>query len=54
MIVYKQVTVTVPYPAELVDDLLKADPEFLGRVLLYGLTRRSIYRHLTETRERET
>jgi hypothetical protein len=24
------------------------DPEFLSRVVLYGLTRRSIYRHLRE------
>lgn len=24
----------------------KSDPEFLSRVVLYGLTRRSIYRHL--------
>jgi hypothetical protein len=26
----------------------ESDPEFLSRVVLYGLTRRSIYRHLRE------
>ena len=26
----------------------KSDPEFLSRVVLYGLTRRSIYEHLRE------
>ena len=25
------------------------DPEFLSRIILYGLTRRSIYRHLRES-----
>jgi hypothetical protein len=28
------------------EEVQKADPEFLSRVVLYGLTRRSIYRHL--------
>lgn len=27
------------------------DPEFLSRVVLYGLTRRSIYRHLRQNDE---
>lgn len=26
----------------------REDPEFLSRVVLYGLTRRSIYRHLRD------
>jgi len=30
------------------EEVQKADPEFLSRVVLYGLTRRSIYRHLRE------
>jgi len=25
------------------------DPEFLSRIVLYGLTRRSVYRHLRES-----
>jgi len=35
------------------EEVQKADPEFLSRVVLYGLTRRSIYRHLREQSERE-
>ena len=30
------------------EEVQKADPEFLSRVVLYGLTRRSIYRHLRQ------
>lgn len=30
------------------EEVQKVDPEFLSRVVLYGLTRRSIYRHLRE------
>ena len=32
-------------------EVQKTDPEFLSRVVLYGLTRRSIYRHLRERSE---
>jgi hypothetical protein len=28
------------------EEVQKTDPEFLTRVVLYGLTRRSIYQHL--------
>lgn len=28
------------------EEVQESDPEFLSRVVLYGLTRRSIYRHL--------
>ncbi|MBM4183060.1 MAG: hypothetical protein FJ207_02410 [Gemmatimonadetes bacterium] len=31
------------------EEVQQTDPEFLSRVVLYGLTRRSIYRHLRET-----
>jgi hypothetical protein len=31
-----------------VEEAAQSDPEFLSRVLLYGLTRRSIYRHLRD------
>ena len=34
--------------AEQAEEVMKTDPEFLSRVVLYGLTRRSIYRHLRE------
>lgn len=30
------------------EEVQENDPEFLSRVVLYGLTRRSIYRHLRE------
>ena len=30
------------------EEVQKVDPEFLSRVVLYGLTRRSIYRHLQQ------
>jgi hypothetical protein len=30
------------------EEVQVTDPEFLSRVVLYGLTRRSIYRHLRE------
>ena len=30
------------------EEVQKTDPEFLSRVVLYGLTRRSIYRHLRQ------
>jgi hypothetical protein len=32
-----------------VEEVAQSDPEFLSRVLLYGLTRRSIYRHLRDS-----
>ena len=35
------------------EEVQKTDPEFLSRVVLYGLTRRSIYRHLRDG-DRET
>jgi hypothetical protein len=35
--------------AEQAEEVQRTDPEFLSRVVLYGLTRRSIYRHLRET-----
>lgn len=35
--------------AEQAEEVQRSDPEFLSRIVLYGLTRRSIYRHLRET-----
>ena len=44
-----QVTVRLPRDIALqVEEVQRTDPEFLSRVMLYGLTRRSIYRHLRE------
>lgn len=37
--------------AEQAEEVQKSDPEFLSRVVLYGLTRRSIYKHLRERTE---
>ena len=35
------------------EEVQKTDPEFLSRVVLYGLTRRSIYRHRREQGEQD-
>lgn len=34
--------------AKQAEEVQKTDPDFLSRVVLYGLTRRSIYRHLRD------
>lgn len=45
-----QLTVRLPREiAEQAEEIQDSDPEFLSRVVLYGLTRRSIYRHLRDT-----
>ena len=31
------------------EEVQQTDPDFLSRVVLYGLTRRSIYRHLRDS-----
>ena len=44
-----QITVLLPHDiAEQAEEVQKSDPEFLSRVALYGLTRRSIYRQLRD------
>jgi hypothetical protein len=44
-----QITVKLPHDiAEQAEQVQKEDPEFLSRVVLYGLTRRSIYHQLRE------
>lgn len=48
----RSVQLTVRLPREIADQaeqVQESDPEFLSRVVLYGLTRRSIYRHLRDT-----
>ncbi len=45
----ESVTLTVELPADIAAqarEVAESDPEFLSRVVLYGLTRRAIYRHL--------
>ena len=47
-----QLTVRLPRDiAAQAEEVQKTDPEFLSRVVLYGLTRRSIYQHLREQGE---
>lgn len=42
-----QLTVRLPRDiAAQAEEVQRTDPEFLSRVVMYGLTRRSIYRHL--------
>ena len=44
-----QITVLLPHDiAEQAEEVQKVDPEFLSRVVLYGLTRRSIYHQLRD------
>ncbi len=47
----KEVTLTLRLPRDIADqaeEIQILDPEFLSRVVLYGLTRRSIYSQLRE------
>ena len=47
----RSVQLTVRLPREIADqaeEVQETDPDFLSRVVMYGLTRRSIYRHLRE------
>jgi len=45
----RSVQINVKLPRDMAaqaEEVQRTDPEFLSRVILYGLTRRSIYRHL--------
>ena len=47
----RSVQLNVRLPREIADqaeEVQQSDPEFLSRVVMYGLTRRSIYRHLRD------
>lgn len=47
----RTVTIEVTLPDAIADQaeaVAETDPGFLSRVVLYGLTRRSIYRHLRD------
>ena len=53
----RSVQITVRPPRDIADqaeEVQRTDPEFLSRVVLYGLTRRSIYRHLRDQEEDST
>jgi hypothetical protein len=50
----RSVKINVRLPRDIADqaeEVMRTDPEFLSRVVLYGLTRRSIYRHLRDREE---
>ncbi len=45
----RSVQINVRLPRDMAaqaEEAQRTDPEFLSRVIMYGLTRRSIYRHL--------
>ncbi len=47
----RSVQINVRLPRDIAaqaEEVQQTDPEFLSRVVLYGLTRRSIYQHLRE------
>ena len=47
----KTISIEVRLPRDIADqaeEVQKEDPDFLSRVVLYGLTRRSIYHQLRE------
>lgn len=47
----RSVQINVRLPRDIAaqaEEVQRTDPEFLSRVILYGLTRRSIYRHLRD------
>lgn len=47
----RSVQLSVKLPRDIAaqaEEVQETDPDFLSRVVLYGLTRRSIYKHLRE------
>lgn len=53
----RSVQLSVRLPRDIADqaeEVQEQDPEFLSRVVLYGLTRRSIYRHLRENDQKDS
>ena len=50
----RTISIEIQLPHDIADqaeEVQKVDPEFLSRVVLYGLTRRSIYHHLRDRGE---
>ncbi len=53
----RSVQLSVRLPSDIAaqaEAVQEKDPEFLSRVVLYGLTRRSIYEHLRQSDTSET
>jgi hypothetical protein len=53
----RSVQINVRLPRDIAaqaEEVQRTDPEFLSRVVLYGLTRRSIYRHLRDREDTRT
>jgi hypothetical protein len=53
----RSVQIKVRLPREIAqqaEEIQESDPEFLSRLLMYGLTRRSVYRHLRGRGEADT
>lgn len=53
----RSVQLNVRLPREIAqqaEEIQESDPEFLSRVLMYGLTRRSVYRHLRDQQDLAT
>jgi len=51
MFEYKEIQITIRLPDDIAEQAIKVeqdDPDFLSRVVLYGLTRRSIYHQLRD------
>ncbi len=47
-----QIQVELPTElAEKVERIQKSDPEFMSKIILYGLTRRTLYHHLRDSGE---
>jgi len=49
----RSVQLSVELPRDIAaqaEEVQRTDPDFLSRIVLYGLTRRSIYRHLRDGR----
>ena len=52
----RSVQLSIELPSDIAaqaEEVQASDPEFLSRVVLYGLTRRSIYQHLRNSDEIE-
>ncbi len=52
----RRVTITIALPPDVADEaekVQKSDPEFLSRVVLYGLTRRTLYRQIRDRKQEE-
>ncbi len=52
----KKITVELELPEDIADaaaEVARVEPEFLSRVVMYGMTRRGIYRHLRAQAEAE-